>query len=128
MSILTALRAGIKVADKIVKPLEPTVQYERMTSMDTNGKRTFGNGAVPLRAIVDFKRVQVRGRDGQVTMTRSTLELLDINAVVAATGGLGISVNDKFTLPDGTSGPTLDVGGFVDAGTGHPIATTVMLG
>ena len=35
---------------------------------------------------------------------------------------------DKIVLPDGTTGPILDMSGFIDAGTGHPIATEVFLG
>lgn len=127
MGLLQTLRAGIAVADKITKPLQATVTYERATGNDGYGKTTFANG-VPLKAIVDFARKQVRTTSGELSVTRATIDLLDINAVVKATGGEGIGNDDRFTLPDGDSGPILDISGFIDAGTGHPIATTVMLG
>lgn len=127
MSLLDALRAGVKVADKVTKPLQATVKYERETTADEYGKVTPA-APVYLRAIVDFGRKQVRTSSGELTVTRATIDLLDIDAVVKATNGQGIGNNDKFTLPDGDSGPILDISGFVDAGTGHPIATTVMLG
>jgi len=126
MSLLDALRAGIKVADQITKPLQATVSYVRETGNDAYGP-TFA-AAVSLRAIVDYKAAQVRTREGVLTVSRATITLLNIAEVVTATGGAGIGNNDVFTLPDGDTGPTLDIGGFVDAGTGHPIATTVMLG
>jgi hypothetical protein len=126
MSLLDALRAGIKVADQITKPLQATVSYVRQTGNDAYGP-TFA-AAVSLHAIVDYKAAQVRTREGVLTVSRATITLLNIAEVVTATGGAGIGNNDVFTLPDGDTGPTLDIGGFVDAGTGHPIATTVMLG
>jgi len=128
MSVLTALRAGIKIADKVTKPLQAEVTYARAV-VDTSGYGDFTYPTtVPLRAIVDFARKQVRTREGVLTVTRATIDLLDIAEVVAATSGEGIGNDDKFTLPDGDSGPILDLSGFIDAGTGHPIATTVMLG
>lgn len=127
MSLLDALRAGVKLADKITKPLQATVLYERESAEDEYGAVTRG-APVPLRAIVDFGRKQVRTATGELTVTRATIDLLDIDAIVAATAGEGIGNNDRFTLPDGDTGPILDISGFVDAGTGHPIATTVMIG
>lgn len=128
MSLLDAVRAGIKVADKVTKPLQATVTYERETTDATGyGGRTY-DSPILLRAIVDFGRKQVRTKEGILTVTRATIDLLDVAAIVAATGGLGIGNNDRFTLPDGDTGPILDISGFVDAGTGQPVATTVMIG
>lgn len=128
MSLLDVVRSAVKIADTVTKPLQATVQYERFSS-DTDGYGSIGYAAaVPLRAIVDFNSKQVRLRDGTLSVTRATIELLDVVAIVAATGGEGIGNDDRFTLPDGDTGPTLDIGGFIDAGTGHPIATRVMLG
>lgn len=127
MSILDAARAGIKVADSVTKPLQATVGYERETSVDAYGTRIFAS-SVPLRAIVDFTRKQVRTRDGILTVTRATIDLLDVAAIVAATGGQGIGNDDRFTLPDLSTGPILDISGFIDSGTGNPVATSVLLG
>ena len=128
MSILDAVRAGIKAADGVTKPLQPEVTYQRAVA-DTSGYGAFTYPtSVKLRAVVDFARKQVRTRDGILTVTRATIDLLDVAAIVAATGGEGIGNDDIFILPDGDTGPILDISGFIDAGTGHPVATTVMLG
>lgn len=127
MSLLDILRTGVKIADNITKPLQGTVLYERAITPDGYGSFTYA-AAVPLKAIVDFARKQVRTQAGELTITRATIDLLNIDEVVAATGGEGISNDDRFTLPDGDSGIILDISGFIDAGTTHPIATTVMLG
>lgn len=126
MSLLDAIRGGVRILDKVTKPLQGTVMYARQTGESGYGP-TFA-AAVPLRAIIDYRAVQVRTREGELSATRATITLLDIPAIVAATGGAGIGNNDVFTLPDGDSGPTLDLSGFVDAGTGTPVATTVMMG
>jgi hypothetical protein len=128
MGLLETVRAGIKIADAVTKDLQATVLYERAIGTDGYGSPLFAP-AVPLRAVVDYASKQVRTRDGILTVTRVTLGLLDVEAVVAATSGEGIGNDDRFTLPDGdVAGPVLDVSGFVDRGTGHPVATQVMLG
>ncbi|MES2360044.1 MAG: hypothetical protein V4529_17015 [Gemmatimonadota bacterium] len=126
MSLLDVLRGGVAIANKVTRPLQATVMYQRKTTADGYGPTLAA--AVPLHASVDYKKVQVRTQDGTLSTTRSIVTLLDIAEVVAATAGLGIGTEDRFTMPDGSSGPILDLGGFIDAGTGHPIATEVMLG
>jgi hypothetical protein len=126
MSLLDTLRSAVKIADKVTKPLQPQVAYERATTQGGYGVSYASKKY--LRAIVDYRSVQTRTKEGQLTVSRATIMLLDIAEVVAATNGQGIGNDDRFTLPDGDTGPILDIGGFVDAGTGNPIATTVMIG
>jgi len=129
MSLLTTLRSAVAIADAITKPLQAAVSYERCTSTNVDGYGEKGYAAaVNLVAIVDWSQKPVRTQAGVLTVTRATVDLLNIADVVAATGGAGIGDDDRFTLPDGTTGPILDLAGFIDAGTGHPISTTVMLG
>jgi hypothetical protein len=130
MSLLTVLRSGVKIANNVTKPLQTIVQYQMATKTFTSEKGATATLAapVPLHAIVDYKSNQVRTRDGVLTASRCTITLLDIDEVVKATKGRGVTVDDKFILPGGETGSTLDVTGFVDAGTGHPIATQVMFG
>lgn len=127
MSLLDVVRSAVAIADDVTKPLQATVTYERFLGSDAYGSQTFA-AAVSLRAVVDYVSKQVRTQEGILTVSRATITLLDIAAVVAATGGNGIDNNDKFTLPDGDQGPLLDIRGFVDAGTGNPIATEVVIG
>ena len=126
MSLLDAIRAGVGVANTITKPLQSVVGYQREIGNDGFGP--IYAPSVPLHAIVDYKAAMVRTKEGVLTATRATITLLDIKEIVAATAGHGIGNLDKFTLQDGDTGPTLDLSGFVDAGTGNPVATTVMLG
>lgn len=122
------LRSAVAIANKVTKSLnfQALVSYARLTG--TGGYGPIYAATVTLHAIVDFKQAQVRTRSGVLSVTRATITLLDINEVIAATVGNGIGNDDVFTLPDGDTGPILDLSGFIDAGTGHPIATTVMMG
>ena len=132
MSLLDTLRAAVKVADDVTKPLQAVVAYRRNVGNDAYGAPVYAPAepapAISLRAIVDYKSTQVRTQEGILTVSRAIITLLDIAAVSAATGGEGVNNNDLFVLPDGDTGPILDIRGFVDAGTGHPIATEVVLG
>lgn len=127
MSLLDTLRLGVDLADKITKDLQSLVGYERRLSSDGYGKHTYAS-KVQLHAVVDFTARQVRTQEGVLSVSRATITLLDIDEVVAATAGQGIGNDDRFTFPDGDTGPILDISGFIDPGTGHPIASTVIIG
>jgi hypothetical protein len=78
--------------------------------------------------LVDWKQRMVRTAAGQLTVTRATVTFLDVSTLLEVTEYKGLSDEDKITLPDGTTGPILDMGGFVDPGTGIPYATEAMIG
>jgi hypothetical protein len=127
MSLLTAVRSAVAVADKVTRPLQSTVSYRRRTGQDGNGDATFAT-AVDLLAVVDWQQRQVRTITGLLSVSRAAVTFLDAAALSAATGGAGISDDDVIVLPDGTTGPILDMAGFIDPGTEIPIATEVFLG
>jgi hypothetical protein len=127
MSLLDVVRAGVALANTITQPLQATVVYERRLTSDDQGTGAFA-APVNLKAIVDWKQKQIRTPTGELSVSRSYVMFLDIVALVAATGGEGINDQDLITLPDGTTGPILDMSGFIDAGTGHPVATELWLG
>jgi len=83
---------------------------------------------VDIHAIVDWKQKHLRTQGGELTVSRASVLFLDVNELKAATNNEGIDDNDIITLPDGTTGPIIDMAGFIDAGTGRPFATEVFLG
>ena len=127
MSLLDVLRSGVAIANQVTAPLQATVSFQRFTGSDGEGTRTYAT-AVDLLAICDWKQKHLRTATGELSVSRASVMFLDIVALVAATGGDGVDDNDIITLPDLTTGPILDLSGFIDAGTGHPIATEVWLG
>jgi hypothetical protein len=128
VSLLDVLRTGVKIADQVTKPVQATVTYHKAT-IGSDGYRTITHQTgVSLRAIVDWKQKQVRTLSGMLSVTRAIVTFLDVAELASATSNDGIGDHDKIVLPDGTTGPILDLGGFIDAGTGQPLATEVMLG
>lgn len=116
------------VVDPVTKSAQSNVQYFRWIS-DLDGMGTPGYAAKKiLKAAIDWKQVQVRTPQGTDTTSRASLIFTNTAALMAATAGKGIGDKDKFILPDGTTGPILDLGGFIDPGTSIPFATEVYLG
>jgi len=129
MALIDALRAGVEVANKVTNTggLQSTVQFTRNVGNDEYGN-PLPSSTVRLKAIVDWKQKQVRTPSGILSVSRAYVLFLDVKALSLATNGEGINDEDKIVLPDGTTGPILDMAGFIDPGTGNPIATEVYLG
>ena len=126
MALIDVIRSGVAVADGVTSSLQSVVGYKRKTGNGAYGP-TYAP-SVNLHALVDYKAMMVRTKGGILTATRATINLLNVAELVAATAGEGVGNDDIFTLPDGDTGPIIDVSGFVDPGTGNPVATMVMLG
>ena len=127
MSLLDVVRSAVAIANQVTAPLQATVTFQRFLSTDWQGSSTYAT-AVDLKAIVDWRQKQLRTSTGILSVSRASVMFIDIAALVAATDGNGVDDLDIITLPDGTTGPILDMSGFIDAGTGQPIATEVYLG
>ena len=128
VSLLDVLRLGVRIADRVTKPVQADVTFYKAVA-DTSGYGTWTYPtAVPLKAIVDWKQKQIRTQAGVLSVSRASVTFLDVVALAAATNGDGIDDNDKVVLPDSTTGPILDMAGFIDAGTTRPLATEVFLG
>lgn len=129
MALIDALRVGIKVADKVLKSgkMEALVTLSHYVSSNSYGDKTFLS-PVQLPAVVDWKQRQVRTLQGVLSVSRASIMFLDIVALLAATGGEGLDDNDLLVLPDGDTGPILDMSGFIDGGTGRPVATEAFIG
>jgi hypothetical protein len=128
MSHLDTLRAGVRMLNKETRSLQTAVSYVRVTARDEYGAPSTYAAPTTLHAVVDFVNVPVRSQGGITVMARATLTMLDVDEVVAATSGGGVDTDDEFTLPDGSTGKVLNIGGFMDPGTYGPIPLTVYLG
>lgn len=127
MGLLETLRNAVKSVDKVTKPIQATVTYKR--AVDDSSYAGFSHpDSTELRAIVDWRQKQLRTTSGELSVSRASITFLDVDALSNATEGQGIDDRDIIILPDGTTGPILDMAGFIDAGTGQPIATEVFIG
>jgi hypothetical protein len=132
MSLLDVLRSAVVIADQQTKAIQATVKYRHYVSSSDEGDAIYnppvGQPELELKAIVDWKQKMLRTMEGEQSVSRAVVTFLDVNAVAAATNNEGFDDNDIIILPDGTTGPILDMSGFIDAGTGQPLATEVFLG
>lgn len=120
MGLRNILVKAIGIADKVTKDLQPKVKYEKYLGLSPDGFGTELYAApVFIDAIVDWQQKQVRTAAGVESVSR---------AVITLPRPMQINDEDRFTLPDGTTGPILDMGGFVDRVTGYAMSTDVYLG
>jgi hypothetical protein len=127
MSLLDVLRVGVKLIDSTTKPLQSVVRFERHVSVSGAGVETYAS-AVQLKAIVDWKQKLVRTMSGEMVPCVATVIFVDVSALAKATANNGVSPEDRITLPDGRTGPILNVAGFMDPGTARPVASEVYIG
>ncbi len=134
--VLSLLTDVLNVADSVTASLklQNTVTFERYLGSDEYGTVTFGAPTI-LAAIVEYKQRSVKTSTGELTISPATVTFLNLAALLAATpavvngGAAGeIFTQDKITLPNGNSQPILNLGGFVDGGTGRLIPAEVYLG
>jgi hypothetical protein len=128
MSLLNALRAGIKVADKVTKPLQPTVTIAPWTGSDGFGVNTYG-APVTYRAIVNQEQKSIFDDSGNEVLTQAYVAILTPITPNGAAGRVEpIDRRDRVTLPDGTIAPIVKTSGFIDAGIGRPMFSEIWLG
>lgn len=128
MSLRTVIRKGVKIADDVTASLQPNVSVSAWTGQDRYGTKTFA-AAVLHAAHVEQKVRQHTTSGGRIVTTIAKISFLRPIAANGATGRVEpIDPRDKVVLPDGTTGPIVDVEGYVDAGTGRPFYTVVWLG
>lgn len=117
MGLADTVRNAVATAHALTADLQATVTHRAWTGQDETGKATYAS-AVSRTAIVEQRQRMLRQRDGTEIMTAAMLTFLaPIAANGAATRREPIDPRDVFTLPDGTSGPVVDVAGLTDAGS-----------
>lgn len=120
MGLGTAIRKLVGVANSLTSDMQPTVIHESYTGETGSGDHTF---AAPVHrpAIVNWERRQVRTAEGELTVSRASVTFLDPTVIV--------NDQDRITLPDGTTGPILDMSGpYVESSATLPVLTQVFLG
>jgi hypothetical protein len=118
MGLDAIVRRAVAKANTITASLQVEVTHEARTGQDTYGAPTFA-AAVARPAIVERKQKLIRDTNGQERLSQHKVTFLQ---------PVTLDVRDRITLPDGTTGPILDIAGLVDAGTNAPYYAEVLLG
>ena len=110
----------VNVADKITATLQANVSHYAFSGATVDVYEKVTPGAPVVRAcVVESTRRLFRLADGTEVLSRTKLTF---------PRPVAVDPRDKFVLPDGTTGPILDVVGVVDPVTNALYATEVFLG
>jgi len=128
MNLADILRNSIALANTITSDLQTTVAHSAWIGQDRNGKPLYDT-AVNRAAIVEYKTELRRIPSGEEIAQTATITIVGpIDDNGAADRREPVDPRDKFVLPNGFSGPILDVSGVIDPSTGRPYTITVTLG
>jgi hypothetical protein len=117
MALADTVRAGVALANSLTGSLQVTVQHEAWTHSDKQGAPKF-DAPIAQPALVEYKHQLYRMPGGQEVTQRARVTFV---GPIAGNGAEGrrepIDPRDRITLPDGTTGPILDVQGLADPAT-----------
>lgn len=134
MSLASLVRNMVAVANDVTRDLQMPVTHLAWIGEDGYGDPTYdvatlGADGGPLMAVVEQALQQHRLPTGQAVETKAHLVFVQ---PVPPNGTSGrqepFDTRDSITLPDGTTGPIVDIKGPYDPGTGRPFITEVWLG
>ena len=128
MALDDIVRNAVATINTITGSLQVNVTHQAWTGQSGTGTPTYAAGVV-RPAIVEKKTRDRRMADGRVIMTIAYIVFIH---PIAANGAAGrvepIDARDKFTLPDGTTGPVIDTNAFLDPNTNAGYLHEVWLG
>ncbi len=128
MGLDDILRNGIALAHRITGDLQVQVQHSAWIGTDVYGKNTYA-AAVDRRAIVDYKQRLTRQLNGQEIVQVATITFLEPIEDNGAEGRREpVDTRDRMVLPNGQTGPIVEVSGPMDPNTSNPYMLTVGLG
>jgi hypothetical protein len=144
MSLNSIIRSGVAIADAITKDLQGTVMHSAWISQSAFGKPTYGRRVSGLDITGSFDTPDVAvGREAVIEQKQRIRDVQGRNVLTFVhltfvgpipVNGMGterkeaVDTRDVFVLPDGTTGPVVDVVGVVDSETNLMYAVEVWLG
>jgi hypothetical protein len=134
MSLADIVRRGVATANRVTKSLHVDVVHKAWTGQTPWGEPTYatqstGADGGPLKALVELKQSLRALPNGTTVMTKAKVTFMEPVPVNGAAGRTEpIDPRDFIELPNGISGPIVDVAGLLDPGTNEPYMTEVWLG
>ena len=125
MALADIVRGAVAIANNVTSSLQVIVMHEPWMGSDKYGKPIYDH-PVPRPAMVDRKTASIGGQ--QIVQNTSVTFICPINPHGAANRQEPLDPRDRITLPDGWTGPIVNVNGPVDPLTGMPYLYQVSLG
>ena len=128
MSLNKLIAQGVAIARDVTSSLQADVLHQAWTRSGSNGQPVLAD-AVARKAIVSYSRTRVKNNESEQVMQSASVMFLDVIAANGATGRREpVDPRDKITLPDGYTGPIVNIKGPVDPDTDAPYFVEVGLG
>ncbi len=129
MSLNALVKSCVAVADSVVGSLQDAVVHHPWTSDTSHGVPQYGT-SVSRQAVVDQTRKRRRDANGDEVWQTAKITF---PRPITANGTSGrkepVDPRDKFVLPDGSTGPIIEVmNGPINPATHAPYFVEVMLG
>jgi hypothetical protein len=122
------LRDGVKLIKETTDSLQAFVTLNQWIGQDVYGKPLFA-APMSLKAICVLAPNQHKTTNGIVVNTTAYAAFLEpILPNGAASRKEPIDPRDVIIFPDGTTGPIVEIKGFIDAGTNAPMFSEVWIG
>jgi len=128
MGLQSLVKNAVATANRITSTLQAEVAFEAWVGTDGYAAPVFAP-TIALPAIVEMKQRLRRNYTGEEVLQMATVTFLRPVEPNGATGRREpIDPRDRITLPDGTTGPVLDVAGLANPDTAAPYFQVVALG
>ena len=129
MPLDKVLRKGVETLSGVISDLKVLVKHEPWAGSSNSGQPAFSETAFYIPAVVSYQRRLVRDPTGNEVQQHAVITITD---PLPSQGTVGrrepIDPRDKLTLPDGHTGPILDIKGVVDPDTDKPYVLEISLG
>lgn len=128
MALDDIIRGAVATAHNLTTSLQPTVTHYAWIGQDAFGAKSYAPPVI-LPALVEQRLREHKTGSGTTVMTRAKVSFLKIVPPNGAAGRTEpIDPKDKIVLPDGTSGPIVDVEGLIDPDSLCPYLPEVWIG
>jgi hypothetical protein len=128
MGLSDVVRSAMKVANKVTKDLQPQITIQRWIGGGGYEGEQYAS-PIQVDAVVNVRLQDHHTASGQVVSTRAHVMILQPLPAEGSEGRIEpIDRRDIITLPDGSSGPIVEVGGFTDRKTGMPFYHEIWIG
>jgi len=130
MGLSAIVRNGVRLANRLTADLQVVVQHKRWVGQDRFGQDVYDDILVDRYALVEHKPGMRKQADGSEIIYRTTVTF--VGPIVALDGvdnrSEPFDLRDFLVMPDGSTGPILDISGLLDPATGKPYLYEIALG
>lgn len=124
------LRIGVKVANKVTRPVQAEVTHKQFVSQDGAGKKTFSpSTGIKRLCLFEQQEHKMELPDGRLIAVEAVLTFLEEVLPQGASGRLEpIDPRDEIILPDGSTAPVVYVSAPYDPKKKRGFVVQVWLG